>query len=144
MNPKKSVTEILKKAALKVTPHRERVLTFLQKQKLPLSHKDILAKMGDTDFDTVTLYRILESFVSAGFVRKIILDSDTTLFEYSAPGDDHHHLVCTGCRTIVDVDGCGVGALIKKALEQNTQFKTVTHHSFELFGLCNPCFKKQK
>ncbi len=69
-------------------------------------------------FDTVTtqvprtslqsVYNALADFVEAGLVRRIEPAGRPMLFELRV-GDNHHHLVCTGCGAVEDVD-CAVGA----------------------------------
>jgi Fe2+ or Zn2+ uptake regulation protein len=131
------ILTILKNAGLKVTPHRIAVYDFLAKNQKPLSVKDIYEKLKKTGVDQVTVYRVIHSFVDGGLVKQIDLGADQAYFEI-VDEHDHHHVVCQKCRTIVDFTGCGVDTVITKALQQ-TQFAQITHHSFELFGLCKKC-----
>lgn len=51
----------------------------------------------------------------------------------------HHHLVCTKCRTIDDIE-LDEGGLHphEKAIKAKKRFK-VTRHALEFFGLCAKC-----
>ncbi|MCX6753486.1 MAG: hypothetical protein NTV03_00275 [Candidatus Nomurabacteria bacterium] len=47
------------------------------------------------------------------------------------------------CKKVSNFDGCKTASdsLISKALKQNKDFNSISHHSFDLFGVCNKCSK---
>jgi Fe2+ or Zn2+ uptake regulation protein len=47
------------------------------------------------------VYKTLDALESAGLVEQVSRIGDTK--RYDANLDPHHHLVCTRCRTIIDV-----------------------------------------
>jgi Fur family ferric uptake transcriptional regulator len=56
---------------------------------------------------TQAVYDVLLALTGAGLVRRIEPAGSPVRFE-SRVGDNHHHLICRACRTVLDVD-CAVG-----------------------------------
>lgn len=136
-------TELLRKQGLKATPTRLAVMQVLSESTAPLSIQDVLKKVGKQKMDQVTAYRILQTLNEVGVVRKIDLHHNRSYFEL-APQTDHHHIICTECGKMEDVEGCVVEDMLKSTLKQSKQFAQLTEHSFEIFGLCKECARKQK
>lgn len=132
-----TIQTILKNAGLKVTHHRVAIYEYLEKYHKPISINQLYSSMQSTGMDKVTVYRVISSLQDASLVKQIDLGEDQAYFEI-VDEHDHHHVVCQKCRTIVDFTGCGIDSVITKALAQ-THFAKITHHSFELFGLCKKC-----
>jgi Fe2+ or Zn2+ uptake regulation protein len=129
---------ILDKAGLKKTDSRIALLDFLSKNKKPLSVKDIVSKLSG---DKVTIYRILEAMTKKGLIRRVDTGERESQYEI-IDNHDHHHVICLDCKKISDFLGCDADSLITRALKQVKDFKQITHHSFDLFGICNTCAKK--
>lgn len=136
---KNNVETVLKKAGYKITRPRLLVLDFLTKSKQPVSVKEIIKNIGAKKIDQVTVYRILEHFWRDGLVKKIDFQTDTTYFELRNEKKDHHHVVCLSCKKVKDFTGCQSQKIIQKVLKTTPGFATITHHSFELFGICSSC-----
>lgn len=134
--------QLLRKGGLKATPLRLKVLQVLQKTAEPLSIQDVLKKIGEAT-DQVTLYRMLHSFQRLGAVRKIDLQQNRSYYEWRTP-QDHHHLVCTECGKVEDIEGCSVEGMIKDVLRRSKEFSRIDEHSFELFGVCQVCSRGKK
>lgn len=132
--------DILREHDFKVTQPRCDVLCTLSKVQHPLSVSEIVKKLGKTSPNIVTVYRILESFVEKGLVKRIQLHAGEAMFEFAGFGD-HHHVICVRCDKIEEFDTCGVSGALKKVLKKSRQFKIITQHTFELFGLCKVCAK---
>jgi len=84
----------------------------------------------------VTVYRSLEIFANTGLVCQMsnIGGSQTYI---RSPAGHHHHLVCVGCKKVVDVDTCSLNALQEK-LKSDTGF-IINDHNLEFTGLCPGC-----
>ncbi|WP_104193116.1 Fur family transcriptional regulator [Cryobacterium sp. Y82] len=98
----------IRSAGLKVTAPRLAVLRALTDR--PHSTADALFGVVRADLPGTSLqavYGVLASFTSAGLVRKIEPAGSPALFERRV-GDNHHHIVCTHCGVVHDVD-CAVG-----------------------------------
>ena len=133
------IREVLKKNGYRVTAGRVRLLEILQKAGKPLSIRDILKRAKGGLLDQVTLYRALESFSKRGVVARADLNSGVARYEYTQDKKHHHHLVCTGCGVVEDVEHCSIEALEKNAVKNSRRFKSIYSHNVEFFGSCNRC-----
>lgn len=132
---------LLDKAGLKKTNPRTALLNLLEQNKKPLSVKDISQKLSRKGVDKVTVYRMLETMAKKGLIRRVDVGSREVKYEIVDAHHDHHHIVCLECKKVSDFTGCNADLLITKALKQVKNFKSISHHSFDLFGLCNNCAK---
>lgn len=66
----------------------------------------VRGNLGDVSHQAV--YDVLRAETTAGLLRRIQPPGSVARYE-ARVGDNHHHLVCRSCGTIVDVD-CAVGA----------------------------------
>jgi Fe2+ or Zn2+ uptake regulation protein len=131
---------LLDKVGLKKTDSRITLLDILSKNKKPLSAKEITSKLSS---DKVTTYRMLEAMNQKGLIRRVDTGEREARYEINSNNDDHHHLICIECKKIEDFTGCDSAHLIDKALKKSKNFKSVTYHSFDLFGVCNSCIKNK-
>lgn len=94
---------LLKDFQLRSTPGRQEVLQIFLKNTYALSHGDIEHKMPP-DFDRVTLYRTLKTFLDKGLVHKVLDDEGGLKYALcnhncSTAGHHHNHVhfKCTIC-----------------------------------------------
>jgi Fe2+ or Zn2+ uptake regulation protein len=103
-----ALAECIRSSSLKVTAPRLAVLRALTHD--PHSTAERLFAAVRTELPGTSLqavYGVLAAFTSAGLARKIEPSGSAALFERRA-GDNHHHIVCTRCSAVRDVD-CAVG-----------------------------------
>ncbi|WP_456461578.1 Fur family transcriptional regulator [Reichenbachiella sp.] len=93
---------ILKKHSLRVTDCRLDVLELFIKNEKALSQKDLEDSL--INYDRVTLYRTLHSFIDSGVLHKIPNDNGSAsygiCFDTCSPDahqHDHVHFKCTSC-----------------------------------------------
>lgn len=135
----KQSNTLLDKVGLKKTNSRMSLLDLLSKNKRPLSVNELTLKLS---VDKVTVYRMLEVMKKKGLIRPVDTGERESKYEILDQDNDHHHIICISCKKVSDFTGCDAESLIKKALIQVKDFKQITHHSFDLFGICNTCTKK--
>lgn len=83
-----------------------------------------------------TVFRAVEMLVNMGLLNRIEFSDGS--HTYRACGDNHHHhLTCTKCHRIVDVDVCLPEAQLAD-IGQKNDFE-LEGHSLVLFGLCADC-----
>jgi len=95
---------LLRGAGLRVTGPRVAVLKVLAVH--PHSTADAIATQvrdGLGSVSTQAVYDVLRALVGAGLVRRIEPAGSSALYE-TRTGDNHHHLVCRVCATVLDVD----------------------------------------
>ncbi len=102
------VAEHLRSAHLRVTKPRVAVLQAVHLQP----HADtesliaiVREQLGEVSHQAV--YDVLRVLTAAGLVRRIQPSGSVPRYE-SRTGDNHHHVVCSSCGAIADVD-CAVG-----------------------------------
>jgi Fur family ferric uptake transcriptional regulator len=84
-----------------------------------------------------TVYRSVEMLVSAGLLDRIEFADGTHRYRVCGSDEHHHHLTCTSCHCIVDVDVC-IPTEQFAALSKQTNF-SIEGHSITLFGRCAAC-----
>lgn len=98
----------LRDTGLRVTAPRLAVLKALDgnphSEAKAVLHR-VLGELPSTSLQAI--YNVLADLAVAGLVRKIEPAGQPGLYELRV-GDNHHHLVCTTCGVVVDVD-CAVG-----------------------------------
>lgn len=100
---------MLREVDLRVTRPRVAVLSAVHGH--PHADTDsiiglVRADLGDVSHQAV--YDVLRAETAAGLLRRIQPPGSVARYE-ARVGDNHHHLLCRSCGTIVDVD-CAVGA----------------------------------
>ncbi|MGY1746442.1 Fur family transcriptional regulator [Blastococcus sp. SYSU D00695] len=98
----------LRAADLRVTRPRLAVLSAVHDHP----HADTDSIIGATrerlpEVSHQAVYDVLRALTSAGLVRRLQPSGSVARYE-ARVGDNHHHVVCRSCGTIVDVD-CAVG-----------------------------------
>jgi Fur family ferric uptake transcriptional regulator len=101
-----STTELLRDAGLRVTASRVAVLDALERAPhSAASH--VFDGLGDEATSIQSVHNALTDLTAAGILRRIEPAGSAALYELRT-GDNHHHLVCTSCNAVTDVD-CVVG-----------------------------------
>ena len=133
------LTERLRRRSRKITGPRQAILGLLRRQAHPLSIKEISEALPQHPCDLATIYRSIHLLEEMGMVKKFDFGDGTARFELLEEGDDghHHHLVCTRCTEIVELDECSMRELEERIAARNG-FKGVTH-KLEFFGICPEC-----
>jgi Fur family ferric uptake transcriptional regulator len=84
-----------------------------------------------------TVYRNLDLLVESGLARKQRLGSRGFLYEHVHGGQQHDHLVCTGCGRVVEFVSPGIAALQGEICRAHGFLPT--RHTLQIAGLCNLC-----
>jgi Fur family ferric uptake transcriptional regulator len=135
------LAERLRRKARKVTGPRQAILEILRQQWHPMSNKEVFAALAQRGCNLATVYRSMHLLESMGMVKRFDLGDGVARFELLKEGDDghHHHLVCTRCAEVVEIEECSMGDL-ETRIAQSNGYKAVTH-KLEFFGLCPECQK---
>jgi len=141
----KDFREILKEKGFKITQTRLNILGIFSNDCKPINAEYIYKILKNKKINLVTIYRTLLSFEKTGILKRVNLNQESIFYEIV--GDNHHHhIICFKCKKVASFNGCqkDSDSLIKKALEQNKDFDSIYHHSFDLFGICKKCAKSGK
>ncbi|HBH22202.1 MAG TPA: transcriptional repressor [Cytophagales bacterium] len=132
--------DILKKHKLRATDCRIDILDQFNKSKHALSFRDIEEKYSQ--YDRVTIYRTLNSFIEKGMLHKIPNETGIAKFGLCTntcePEDHHHnhiHFKCDICGEIDCLEGY-------KIPEYNIPNHIVHETNVIVNGICQLCSKK--
>jgi Fur family ferric uptake transcriptional regulator len=119
-----------------MTPQREQVLAAVRE----LGHATP-EQIGESvaDVDVTTVYRTLELLEELGLVRHTHLGHGAP--SYRPAEDDHIHVVCHSCGSVVDADPTLVDPLATR-LQAESGFVVDRAH-FTVFGRCRNCAAEQ-
>jgi len=133
------LAERLRRRSRKITGPRQAILEILRRESHPLSVQEIFQALPKGDCDLATIYRSMHLLESMGMVKRFHFGHGGARFELLPEGDDghHHHLVCTECSQILEIDECFPQAL-QETIAARSGFKAVTH-KLEFFGVCPRC-----
>ena len=118
----------LRKAGLKVTLPRLKILEILEGSKLRhLSAEDIYKKLlkSGEDIGLATVYRVLTQFESAGLVTRHNFEGGHSVFELD-DGDHHDHMVCVETGDVIEFVSEEIERLQHEIAEKHG-FKLIDH-----------------
>ena len=124
----------LRTAGLRVTPGRIAVLTALAEH--PHSTAESLRVVSAAGLSIQSVHNVLADLTAARIIRRIEPAGSAALYE-SRIGDNHHHVVCSSCGAVGDVD-CVHGAAPCLAPSNTNGFAIVTAE-ITFWGLCTLC-----
>lgn len=126
----------LKKAGLKVTLPRLKILQILQQpENQHISAEDvykILIDQGE-EIGLATVYRVLNQFDDAGILIRHHFEGGKSVFEISHK-DHHDHLVCLKCGKVIEFEDDIIEERQELIAKQHSL--KLTHHSLYLYGEC--------
>jgi Fur family ferric uptake transcriptional regulator len=128
---------VIRAAGLRATPARIAVLEALRAQ--PHASADTVFAVVEQRAPGTALqsvYNVLNDFSTAGIVRRIQPAGQSMRFEVRVD-DNHHHLVCTSCGRVEDVD-CVVGHAPCLHPGPSHGF-AVTQAEVTFWGVCSSC-----
>ncbi len=127
----------LKEFGIKLTPQRLAILEYLNGNRdhpsAEMIYKAVKEKFPMTSFATV--YSTLEVLTKSGVISELKVDPERR--RYDPETSPHHHLICTKCRKIVDINA-EVSIKIPDYLDR--EFEIHSRH-IEFYGICQNCSK---
>lgn len=135
--PQPSADQAIRGAGLRVTESRRAVFEALNARP-HASAEDVYTRVRGVIESTSlqSVYNALNDFANAALVRRIEPAGRPMLFELRVD-DNHHHLVCTQCGAVEDVD-CAVGHAPCLTPENAHGFVIATAE-VTYWGLCASC-----
>jgi len=109
-----------------LTKPRLAVLDYLVNNHSPLSARELHKKLKH--FDRASVYRTLNLFEDLHLVNVEIVDKEKI---YCLAGEPHHHIVCTGCGYMEEIE-------CKHSFKDFKNFTNI-FHQLTLTGMCNKC-----
>lgn len=136
--------EQLKERGYKLTTQRQTVLDLLIKHDGEhLCPEQIYehVKVTNPEIGLATIYRTLLLFDRLEIVYKIDLDDGCNRYELNKKKEDHrhHHLICTKCNSVEEVQEDLLDSLEEQILHKNGF--VVKDHRVKFYGYCRNCLK---
>ncbi|MFC1921539.1 Fur family transcriptional regulator [Chloroflexota bacterium] len=131
----------LRKNGYKLTPQRRAVIKIITSAKGHLTPATICEKIHRVhpDIGLVTIYRTLDLLAELGLVCELHTDGKHRSYTTGITQRHHHHLICSGCGTVVDFAGRHLEKL-ERSLSRESGFR-IDDHLLEFVGLCRTCQK---
>jgi Fur family ferric uptake transcriptional regulator len=122
---------------LRKTLQRQAIIEELQSSKShPTAsevHRAVRRRINNVSLGTI--YRNLEKLVSAGMVRKLDMGKGEARFDMIT--EPHHHVRCSHCGLLADIDDIPEGILPAGFISENG-FE-ITGYKLEYLGICSSC-----
>lgn len=131
------LTSMLRDAGLRVTQPRLAVLNVLLDHphiSADVAYSRVREALPQTSLQAT--YHVLTALADAGLVRRIEPAGHPGLYELRV-GDNHHHVICTTCGAVSDVD-CVVGHAPCLAPDHAGGF-TIDQAEVTFWGTCGTC-----
>ena len=140
MNQPGDIGGKLSEQGYRLTPQRMMILSAIENSDDHISAEEIyaqvVAKYPHVNISTV--YRTLELLKRLGMVTETDLGEGRVRYHPADKGH-HHHLVCTECGAVIDLDESLLSSL-KSALLREYKFVADLRH-LAIFGRCVKCSK---
>lgn len=132
--------ELAWKCGLAATHQRQVIYKAVVEAPGHYSPEQIYAevRLRTPSISLATVYKNLRLFVEHGLLREVSPHASTLLVEGNL--EPHHHLVCTRCKTVQDIEGDFVD--FKRLARQAPGGFDLTHPLVEVFGICRRCSAK--
>ena len=136
------IAQKLRADSRKITGPRRAILAALEEQAHPLTIREIHKRIGEAECDLATIYRSMHMLEKMRIVQRFDFGDAVGRYELVRHTDDehHHHLICTDCAKVVEIDECFPQELEEKIATGNG-FAAITH-KLEFFGVCPACQEK--
>lgn len=134
----------LKRVGLKHTGQRDAILRTFLEARGHLSTEELhhLVRHSDPRIGFTTVYRTLKLLAECGLASEVAFQDGVTRYEHQYNRRSHHHMVCTECSSSVEFDSPEIEK-IEKEIGHKHKYLT-TSHTFQVYGICEPCQKKKQ
>jgi Fur family ferric uptake transcriptional regulator len=140
-NISKKESQHIRKAGLKVTSPRVKILEMLENRSNAERHltaEDVYKTLlqEGVEIGLATVYRVLTQFETAGLVKRHHFEGGNSVFELES-GQHHDHLVCVKCGRVEEFSDEFIEQR-QREIASALNFK-LTDHSLCPYGLCGQC-----
>ena len=120
-----------------VTHQRQVLYEVMQSMEGHPSPEEIFAKVKRRipAISLATVYKNIHLFVESGVLREVSLHHGSRRVEMKAA--DHHHMVCSRCKSIADVDAAELGLAAERTTLPGGFL--VERYAVDVVGICAPC-----
>ncbi|HEY8731601.1 MAG TPA: Fur family transcriptional regulator [Candidatus Limnocylindria bacterium] len=136
------IPERLTSRGRRLTRQRVIVAEVLASAKRALSAQELYERIkpAHPTLGRATVYRALEAQVQDGMASRFERDGHVSAY-IACDAGHHHHLVCTRCQHVEDLDETVVAPLLS-SVGRRHDFQ-VDHAALDFYGLCRSCRRKR-
>jgi Fur family ferric uptake transcriptional regulator len=129
---------LLQRSGLRATRQRLLVLDALAGEPHDATAQQIHERLrgAGTPIGLATVYRTLKSLAGADAIDSFSHHRGETCFRLCSEGH-HHHLLCSECHRVVELEGCGLGEWLDEAAAAHGF--VASDHRLEITGVCANC-----
>jgi Fur family ferric uptake transcriptional regulator len=133
------LADVLAAKGLRATRRRLEVLEELARERDDATAQGLwkrLRERGESTIGLATVYRTLTLLAGSGVVDVLTHHDGELCYRLCGTGH-HHHLVCSSCHRVVEIEECGLDDWLEKVSAEHGFVPT--GHRLELTGLCSAC-----
>jgi Fur family peroxide stress response transcriptional regulator len=135
--PPNSFREICAAHGIAVTHQRQVLYEVMQGMEGHPSPEEVYARVKKKvpSISLATVYKNIHLFVESGVFRKMSMHHGSVRVEMNEQA--HHHLVCSKCKSIADIDEMSLGGLPKRRTLPGGFL--VERYAVDVIGVCAKC-----
>jgi Fur family peroxide stress response transcriptional regulator len=136
------IMEKLRSGGYKLTPQRMAIAEILAESRDHPSIENLYTRLkkDHPTMSLATVYRNVMLIKSLGEVLEVGLSDGSNRYDGNKPYP-HPHVVCLGCRKIIEPELANLPSLIKEVVDE-TGFTDLTHQ-LTFSGICSDCANGQ-
>jgi Fur family ferric uptake transcriptional regulator len=129
---------LLTRKGVRATRQRLEVLAELARERDDVTAQSLWRRLRERGSSTglATVYRTLALLNEKGVIDSLS-HHGTELCYRLCTDSHHHHLLCTKCHRVVEIEQCGIDGWIKKVTSRHGF--VATEHRVEITGVCGNC-----
>src|SRR5580698_11617497 len=137
VNEARSFRELCQENGIAVTHQRQVLYEVMKAMHGHPSPEEVYARVKKKvpAISLATVYKNINLFVESGVFRKMSMHHGSVRVEMN--DEAHHHLVCSVCKEIVDIDEKTLGTLPKR--KRLAGGFLVERYAVDVIGLCAKC-----
>lgn len=134
----RDLEEVLAAKGVRPTKQRLEVLRELDRERDDVTAQDLWRRLRERESGTglATVYRTLALLTEKGVVDSFTHHGTELCYRLCTEAH-HHHLVCSKCHRVVEVEQCGLGEWLDEVSRRHGF--VATDHRVEITGLCASC-----
>jgi Fur family ferric uptake transcriptional regulator len=131
-------TGLLARKGVRATRQRVEVLAELARERDDVTAQSLWRRLRARDSRTglATVYRTLALLSEKGVIDSFS-HHGTELCYRLCTDSHHHHLLCTNCHRVVEIEQCGIDGWIDEVTSRHGF--VATEHRVEITGVCSDC-----
>ncbi len=128
----------LQRTGQRLTPQRIAIAHVLARAGKETSVQELYSRLRRRHpyIGRATVFRSLDMLVEAGLAQRLERPGHVSSYVWCEPGH-HHHLICSTCRAVEDLDEKAVSPLAE-AISRERGFR-VDHARLDFYGQCRTC-----